>query len=290
MRYLPNSPADRKVMLNASGHDHIDELFAQIPPELRFNDRLNVPGPLSESEILEFFRQVAGESGRAYVSLLGAGTYSHYRPVVVDALLSRGEFLTAYTPYQAEIAQGTLQAMFEFQTLMAQLSGQEVTNASLYDGSAAATEAVLMALRVTRREHVVLARTLHPEYRQVLQALLRNQNVKLAEVHYVSSGGIDMTQLESAVNSKTAAVVIQSPNFFGTLERVSEVAQLVHRKGALLIVAVTEPLSLQLLNLLKTLISYAARHNRSVLRCPMAGPMWGSSPPRKGSFAKCQAA
>lgn len=244
MRYLPNSPADRQAMLRATGNTSIDELFAQIPAELRFRGKLNLPGPLSEAEILEFFRQAASESSREYVSLLGAGAYAHYRPVVVDALLSRGEFFTAYTPYQAEIAQGTLQAMFEFQTLMAQLTGQEVSNASLYDGSTATTEAVLMALRITRRHRVVLARTLHPEYRQVLHTFVRHQDVKLTEVPYTASGRIDMTQLESVVDSETAAVVIQSPNFFGTLERASEIAHLAHRQRALLIVVVTEPLSL----------------------------------------------
>jgi glycine dehydrogenase subunit 1 len=244
MRYLPNSPADRQAMLRATGNASVDDLFAQIPAELKFHGKLNLPGPLSEAEILEFFRQAASESSREYVSLLGAGAYSHYRPVAVDALLSRSEFFTAYTPYQAEIAQGTLQAMFEFQTLMAQLTGQEVSNSSLYDGSTATTEAVLMALRITRRHRVVLARTLHPEYRQVLHTFVRHQTTKLTEAPCTASGRIDMAQLESVVNSQTAAVVIQSPNFFGTLERVSEVAQLVHGRGALLIVAITEPLSL----------------------------------------------
>src|SRR5579864_534716 len=214
MRYLPNSAADRQAMLGATGHKHIDELFAQIQSDLRFKGKLNLPGPLSEAEILQFFRQAAAESSREYISLLGAGAYSHYLPVVVDALLSRGEFFTAYTPYQAEIAQGTLQAMFEFQTLMTQLTGQEVSNASLYDGSTATTEAVLMAMRVTRRRRVVLARTLHPEYRQVLQTFVQNQDVALVEVPYVASGQIDIGKLESAVDSDTAAVVIQSPNFF----------------------------------------------------------------------------
>ena len=158
-------------MLTATGHAHIDELFAQIPADLRLKGKLNLPGPLSEAEILEFFQQAAAESSREYVSLLGAGAYSHYRPVVVDAMLSRGEFFTAYTPYQAEIAQGTLQAMFEFQTMMTQLTGQEVSNASLYDGSTATTEAALMAMRVTRRRRVLLARTLHPEYRQIASDL-----------------------------------------------------------------------------------------------------------------------
>jgi glycine dehydrogenase subunit 1 len=244
MRYLPNSPADRQAMLSATGHDHIDELFAQIQADLRFQGKLNLPGPLSEVEILEFFQQAAAESSREYVSLLGAGAYSHYRPVVVDALLSRSEFFTAYTPYQAEIAQGTLQAMFEFQTLMAQLTGQEVSNASLYDGSTATTEAALMALRITRRRRVALARSLHPEYRQILQTYIQNQDVELVEVPYAASGQVDVAQLESTVDAQTAAVVIQSPNFFGTLEQIPQIASLAHRRGALLIVAVTEPLSL----------------------------------------------
>jgi glycine dehydrogenase subunit 1 len=244
MRYLPNSAASRQAMLRATGHVHTDELFAQIPTELRVKGKLNLPGPFSEAEILEFFQQAASESSREYVSLLGAGAYSHYRPVVVDSLLSRGEFFTAYTPYQAEISQGTLQAMFEFQTLMTQLTGQEVSNASLYDGSTATTEAVLMALRVTRRRRVLVARTLHPEYRQVLQTYVRNLDVEVVEVPYEASGRIDAAQLQSAVNTATAAVVIQSPNFFGALEQVAKIASLAHGQGALPIVAVTEPLSL----------------------------------------------
>ena len=210
MRYLPNSSADRQAMLRATGHAHIDELFSQIQSDLRFNGKLNLPGPFSEAEILEFFQQAAAESSREYVSLLGAGAYSHYRPVVIDALLSRGEFFTAYTPYQAEISQGTLQAMFEFQTMMTQLTGQEVSNASLYDGSTAATEAALMALRLTRRRRVALARTLHPEYRQVLKTYVRHQDVELVEVPYAASGQVDLAQLEYTLDAQTAAVVIQS--------------------------------------------------------------------------------
>ena len=244
MRYLPNSSADRQAMLRATGHTHTDELFAQIPEELRFKGKLNLPGPLSEAEILEFFQQAAAESSREHVSLLGAGAYAHYRPVVIDALLSRGEFFTAYTPYQAEIAQGTLQAMFEFQTMMAQITGQEVSNASLYDGSTATTEAALMAMRVTKRQRVILARSLHPEYRQITRTYLQNLDVELVEVPYAASGQMDMPLLESAVDARTAAVVVQSPNFFGVLERTTEIAAIAHRQGALLIVSVTEPLSL----------------------------------------------
>jgi glycine dehydrogenase subunit 1 len=244
MRYLPNSPAERDEMLRATGHDSVEKLFDQIPAALKTVGSLNLPGPLSEPEILEYFRKAASQSSRDYVSMLGAGAYSHYRPVAIDALLSRGEFFTAYTPYQAEIAQGTLQAMFEFQTLIAQLTGMDVSNASLYDGSTATTEAVLMAMRVTRRNRVVLARTLHPEYRQVLQTYVQHQGVELHEVGYNSAGQVDLGQLEAALAVEAAAVVIQSPNFFGNIERAEEIAGMVHKNGAMLVVTVTEPLSL----------------------------------------------
>jgi glycine dehydrogenase subunit 1 len=244
MRYLPNSPAERGTMLEATGHESIEELFAQIPSELKLRGRLNLPGPLSEPEILEFFCHAASKSARDYVSLLGAGAYSHYRPVSIDALISRGEFFTAYTPYQAEIAQGTLQAMFEFQTLMGQLTGMEVSNASLYDGSTATTEAALMAMRVTRRARLVVARTVHPEYRQVLATYVRHQGVEIVEVGYSPSGQLALSQLEAALQTETAAVVIQSPNFLGPLEPVGEIAELTHQNKSLLIVTITEPLSL----------------------------------------------
>jgi glycine dehydrogenase subunit 1 len=244
MRYLPNSPAERAAMLEATGHRSIEELFAQIPDELKLRGRLRLPGPLSEPEILEFFGQAASQSARDYVSLLGAGAYTHYRPASVDALISRGEFFTAYTPYQAEIAQGTLQAMFEFQTLMTQLTGMEVSNASLYDGSTATTEAALMAVRITRRARVVVARTVHPEYRQVLETYVRHQGVEIVEVGYSPSGQVDLSQLDVALRSETAALVIQSPNFLGPIEPTGEIAELAHRNDALLIVTITEPLSL----------------------------------------------
>lgn len=244
MRYLPNSAADREAMLRALGRDSVGDLFSQIPEELRLREPLRLPGPLSEPEIVEFFRQAARASAREHVSLLGAGAYSHYRPVAVDSLISRGEFFTAYTPYQAELAQGTLQAMFEFQTLMAQLTGMDVANASLYDGSTAMTEAVLMALRITHRERVLVARSVHPEYRQVLDAYVRHQGIEVAEIPYTASGELATNALEASLNTETAAVVVQSPNFFGVIEHANDIAAAAHRAGALAIVVITEPLSL----------------------------------------------
>ena len=244
MRYLPNSDSDRAAMLKATGRSSVEEFFDRIPEELRLQGPLNLPGPLSEAEILEYFREASRRSAREYVSLLGAGAYTHYVPVAVSALLSRSEFFTAYTPYQAEIAQGTLQAMFEFQTLMTQLTGMEVGNASLYDGSTATTEAVLMALRVTRRNRVLVARTVHPEYSEVLKTFVRHQGTELEQLAYEESGQLDLSRLDSALNAETAAVVLQSPNFFGVLERTARIAEAVHRSGALLIVTIAEPLSL----------------------------------------------
>src|SRR5258706_3653816 len=168
MRYLPKSPADREAMLREIGARSIDDLFAPIPAEYRLQRELNVPRAQAESEIIEYFRARAGEMAAGFTSFLGAGAYNHYRPVIIDALVSRGEFFTAYTPYQAEISQGTLQAIFEFQTMICELTGMEVANASMYDGSTAATEAVMMGERVTGRNGCVVARSVHPEYREVL--------------------------------------------------------------------------------------------------------------------------
>jgi len=244
MRYLPNSESDRAAMLKTTGRSSVEDFFDRIPGELRLQGPLDLPGPLSEPEILEYFRQAARRSAREYVSLLGAGAYTHYVPVAVNALLSRSEFFTAYTPYQAEISQGTLQAIFEFQTLMTQLTGMEVGNASLYDGSTATAEAVLLAMRATRRNRVLVARTLHPEYCQVLKTFIRHQGTELQQIPYEESGQLDLAKLESALNAKTAALVVQSPNFFGTLERTAPIAEAAHRSGALLIVTIAEPLSL----------------------------------------------
>ena len=151
MRYLPKSPADREAMLKAIGLRSVDELFAPIPAEYRLSRDLKIPRQMAESEIVDYFRQRSRENGEGYTSFLGAGAYSHYRPVIIDSLISRGEFLTAYTPYQAEISQGTLQSIFEFQTMICELTGMEVANASMYDGSTAAAEAVMMAVRLTGR-------------------------------------------------------------------------------------------------------------------------------------------
>ena len=244
MRYLPKSPADREAMLKAIGERSIDDLFAPIPPEYRLNRDLKIPRQMAESEIVDWFRERSRENGDGYATFLGAGAYYHYRPVIIDSLISRGEFLTAYTPYQAEISQGTLQSIFEFQTMISELTGMEVANASMYDGSTAAAEAVMMAVRLTGRRSVVVARSVHPEYRQVLSTYAFHQGMPLATVPFKDNGRIDFKELEAAITSDTACVLVQSPNFFGTIEDAEAIGELAHSKGAMLVVAIAEAISL----------------------------------------------
>src|SRR5277367_2821935 len=221
MRYLPKSPAERQEMLAAIGVKTAEELFSSIPEQYRLKKPLNLPGPLSEAEIIVYFKERAAENSAGYVSFLGAGVYNHLRSVVTDVIIQRGEFLTSYTPYQAEITQGTLQAIFEFQTLMCQLTGQEVANASMYDGSTATTEAVLMAERLTGRQRVLVARTVHPEYRDVLKTYAKNSGLHVEEIAYEKNGTVDHKALHEALKDDVAAVVVQSPNFFGVIEPVA---------------------------------------------------------------------
>jgi glycine dehydrogenase subunit 1 len=246
MRYLPKSPAERQEMLAAIGVQSIDDLFSSIPERYRLREALKVPGPYSEAEIIQYFKERAAENSVGYTSFLGAGVYNHLRSVVTDAIIQRGEFLTSYTPYQAEISQGTLQAIFEFQTLMCQLTGQEVANASMWDGSTATTEAVLMAERVTGRSRVLVARSLHPEYRDVLRTYAKNSGLHVEELPFGIDGTLDQKALQSAIKDDVAALVVQSPNFFGVIESVPGLADAVHASGALLVVAVTEAVSLGL--------------------------------------------
>ena len=244
MRYLPKSQSDRETMLSDIGVKSVDDLFATIPSEYRLTRDLYIPRSYAESEIVEFFRDRAAENGQGYATFLGAGAYSHYRSVVIDALVSRGEFFTAYTPYQPEIAQGTLQSIFEFQSMICELTGMDVANASMYDGSTGAAEGLMMAVRVTGRHKSVIATSVHPEYRDVITTYARHQGMPLSTVGYGKNGRVDLEALDKAVDNETAGVLIQSPNFFGTIEDVAAVAGIVHKKGALLVVSIAEAVSL----------------------------------------------
>jgi glycine dehydrogenase subunit 1 len=245
MRYLPKSSAERQQMLAEIGASAIDELFAMIPAEYRLDRDLVVPRAHAESEIIDYFKAAGAKNATDYVSFLGAGAYRHYRPVIIDSLIQRGEFLTSYTPYQAEISQGTLQAIFEFQTMIAELTGMDVANASMYDGSTGAAEAVRMAMRITRREKTVVASTVHPEYREVMATYSKHQGLPISAVGYDrATGRVDLAALDAAITDETAAVLVQSPNFFGVIEDVPAIAAIAHAKGALLIVSIAEAVSL----------------------------------------------
>jgi glycine dehydrogenase subunit 1 len=248
VRYLPKSDIERREMLQTLGIHSLEDLFAHLPQEVRLNRPLNIPPGKSEYEIVDYFRARGGECAEGHASFLGAGVYRHYRPVLVDTVVSRSEFLTSYTPYQAEISQGTLTTIFEFQTMICQLTGMEVANASMYDGSTAVPEAAMMAMRLTGRDRILVARTVHPEYREVLSTYARHQGMPVLEVNYErETGALDTSDLEKKIDGQAAAVILQSPNFFGIVEDVRRVAEIAHRHGALLIYVFAEAVSLGLL-------------------------------------------
>lgn len=235
-------------MLHQVGLNSAEELFDSIPKDLRLSHPLNTPAALSEMELLAGFERLAtGNRGANRSSFLGAGAYQHYIPTVVDHIVSRSEFFTAYTPYQPEISQGTLQVIFEFQTLVCQLTGMEVANASMYDGSTALAEAVLMSERVTKRSKVIACGAIHPEYLEVVDTYVQHAGIELVRADFDSDTGQASNSLRDLLDDKTAAIVVQSPNFFGCVEDLSFLAQQAHNAGALLIVAITESISLGLL-------------------------------------------
>jgi glycine dehydrogenase subunit 1 len=246
--YVLNTPADVTAMLAAIGVSSIDELFAPIPPDLRLGRPLDIPAALGEIELSQHVAALGKKNhatGSA-VCFLGGGSYDHFIPTVVDAVAGRSEFYTAYTPYQAEASQGSLQAFFEYQTLICQLTGMDVANASLYEGGSAVAEAVLMAINITdRKGDVVVPDTVHPEYRQVLATYLTNLGVKLVTLP-CPDGFLDPAALKAAVSDKTAAVVVQHPNFFGHLEEAAELTRIAKEAGALSVVSF-DPISVGLL-------------------------------------------
>ena len=229
MRYLPKSDSERQEMLAACGLTSADELFGQIPAEARIHGPLGLAPGISEYEIVDYFKAKSERTSNGYASFLGAGVYSHYRPVVVDTVVSRGEFLTSYTPYQSEISQGTLVTIFEFQTMICQLTGMDVANASMYDASTAVPEAAMMAVRITGRSKILVARSVHPEYREVQRTYAKNQGLPIEEFGYdAGTGQIDLADLEAKLDKQTACVILQSPNFFGIIEDVKKAAELAH--------------------------------------------------------------
>ncbi len=248
MAYILNTDDDLRAMLDVVGLRSLDQLFDVVPAEFRLGRPLAIPAAMGELELTSHVSALASQNrgADARPCFLGGGCYDHFVPAVVDSLASRGEFYTAYTPYQAEASQGTLQATFEYQTLIAQLTGMDVSNASLYDGGSAVSEAVLMAMSVTRRlGRVVLAGSIHPEYVQIARTMLANLEPEVVVVP-ARGGRIEPDDLASAVTEDTSAVVLQYPNFFGILEDIKPLVDAAHARGALAIVSV-DPISLGLL-------------------------------------------
>ncbi|MGH9339044.1 MAG: aminomethyl-transferring glycine dehydrogenase subunit GcvPA [Acidobacteriota bacterium] len=249
MRYVSLTPEDKKQMLQTIGVSRIEDLFSTIPEGLILTRPLDIPEGTAETTLLRYFNSLGerNASAQTFSYFLGAGAYNHFIPTIIDSVISRAEYYTAYTPYQAEVSQGTLQAIFEYQTLICQLTAMEVSNASIYDGASALAEAVLMASRVTRRKKFLLPQNLHPNYRRVVETYISNLGLEVQDLPFTASGGVDLDRLEALLSDEHAAVVVQSPNFFGVIEEVGAVSRLAHSQGALTIMAVTEAISLGLL-------------------------------------------
>lgn len=248
MPYIINTAKDQQIMLESIGLESIEQLFQSIPSEFRLQQALDLPAALSEMELEQHLGQLAASNHDVTrkTCFLGGGSYDHFVPAIVDAIASRSEFYTSYTPYQPEVSQGNLQAMFEYQSLICQLTGMDVSNASLYEGGTATLEAVLMAMSVTRREGKILVpESLHPEYRQILQTYLGETTTNLRTLK-TPTGALTLETLEAELDDQTACVVIQHPNFFGSLEDVSSIAELAHQHGAL-VIHVFDPISLGIL-------------------------------------------
>lgn len=248
MSYIPISEQDKKEMLARIGVNSIEDLFSSIPENVRLKRDLNLPSPMSEMELLEYFQQRGLKNKfSGYLHFLGGGAYEHFIPAVVDYLSSRSEFVTPYTPYQPEVSQGTLQVIFEFQTLICQLTGLDIANASLYDGATGAAEAVLMAHRLKNRKRLLVASNVNPQYREVIYAYTKNLGLEVVEIPYDKAGRIDRSGLESSLNAETSVLLCQSPNYFGVIEDLKSLSEMTHNHGALLAVVISEPVSLGLL-------------------------------------------
>ncbi|MEW6064440.1 MAG: aminomethyl-transferring glycine dehydrogenase subunit GcvPA [Bacillota bacterium] len=247
MRFIPHTEEERRQMLDLLGIEHTDRLFEEIPRDVRLNRELQVEGGLSEMELSRHMASLAGINTGVdeTVCFLGAGAYDHYIPSAVKHILSRSEFYTAYTPYQPEISQGVLQSIFEYQSMICLLTGMDAANASMYDGASALAEAALMACAATRRDRVVVAKTVHPEYREVVRTYLYGYGIEISEAPF-REGQTKVEDAAGLLDNKTAALLVQYPNFFGSVEDLAKLAEAAHAVGALLAVC-ADPIALGLL-------------------------------------------
>src|SRR5208337_1061038 len=247
MDYCPHTPDDIKQMQAAIGVAGIDELFADIPKKFRLKQIPDIPSALSEQETVSVMSDLARKNKLPQLTLTGAGAYHHFIPAVVGHIVGRAEFYTAYTPYQAEISQGILQAIYEYQTMIAHLTGTEIANASMYDGASAMIEAAVLCAKMSGKTKIIVARSVHPEYRQVLQTYCWANGYTVVELAYMPSGQIDLNALQNELDDQVAAVLVQSPNFFGVIEDVAPLVDAAHKKGALLVAGFTDGTSLGIL-------------------------------------------
>lgn len=248
MNYCPHTPDDVAKMQSAVGISSLDELFADIPEKFRLKQIPGIPAALSEPETSAVMSALAAKNKLPQMTLTGAGAYHHFIPAVVGHITGRAEFYTAYTPYQAEISQGLLQAIYEYQTMIAHLTGTEIANASMYDGASAMAEAAVLCAKMSNRTKILIARSVHPEYRRVLRTYSWANGYTVIELPYAPSGQIDLNALQRQLDDQVAAVIVQSPNFFGVIEDVAAAVDAAHAKGALLVAGFTEGTSLGVLN------------------------------------------
>lgn len=249
MRYIPHTLQDIKEMLAASGLKDIEDLFKSVPATARLQNKLNLPAPLSEPELLRHMNDLGSRNipVSRVLSFLGAGSYKHYTPAAVPAIAGRSEWVTPYTPYQPEISQGTLQAIFEYQTMICNLTGMEVVNASHYDGATSTAEAALMAINKTKRDKIIVSSALHPEYRGTIETILGPGKKEIIKAPFSENGQINPNTLREITNKNTAGIIIQSPNFFGIIEDLEELSKVAADNGAMFIVTITDPTCLGIL-------------------------------------------
>jgi glycine dehydrogenase subunit 1 len=247
MDYTPHTDDDIKQMKKAVGIESIEELFADIPEKYRLKKLPDIPSALSEQETIALMSDLSRKNKIPQLTLTGAGAYHHFIPAVVGHIIGRAEFYTAYTPYQPEISQGILQAIYEYQTMIAHLTGTQIANASMYDGATAMAEAAVLSAKTLNRSKIIVARSVHPEYRQVVRTYSWANGYEVVEIPFAKSGQVDLTLLKKELDENVAAVLIQSPNFFGVIEDIAPIAEAVHEKGALLVAGFTDGTALGIL-------------------------------------------
>ncbi len=247
MHFIPKNKEEEKAMLKEIGINSTQDLFSDIPEKIRLKQPLNINKPLSEAETKNKILELANKNKIYSSSFLGAGSYNHYIPSIVNHITSRSEFYTAYTPYQAEMSQGILQAIFEYQTMICNLTGMDVSNASLYDGAEALAEAAIICLNKTKKSEIIISKAVHPEYKETVKTYLNARDKKLIEIDTDEEGKTNLPLLKQEINENTAGILIQSPNFFGNIEDIKEIEQITHENKSLLTISITDPSCLGIL-------------------------------------------